>query len=151
MNCYFHASRISNAQCRMCGRALCVECFNKGCGVCPECALEDIKKGQKQISRDFIVFGIAFIVTLFIAICSGSKQQSFLVAYIIAATMFGYRFVVRIFPKNFVVFRISSAIFYGSVKVFLGFIIGWAVAPWQLFKSLRNYIKLKQQERQTLT
>lgn len=150
MNCYFHANRTANGQCRKCSRALCVECFNKGGGVCPECALEEVKNQQKQIRRDFIVFGITFVIMLIIALGSGAKNYAFLLAYILAATMFGYRFVVRLFPKNLVVFRVRSALFYKFLKIILGFLIGWAVAPWQLIKSIRLLVSLKRREKEIL-
>ncbi len=153
MNCYYHTHRIANGQCKVCGKALCAECFNTGNGVCPICALEQITNERRQIRKKLILFGIIFLIItgLFTVTWDISVlYYAVTTAYVLSASMYGYEIAKKFMPKNLVVLRIRSAIFYRLLIVFLAFLIGWAVAPWRILNSLKLLVMLRKKEKSVL-
>jgi hypothetical protein len=153
MNCYYHTSRTANGQCKVCGKALCTECFNKGGGVCPECALEQIVKDRWRIKKKLIFFGVVVFVIAGLLAIGGTAPffySAIPVAYFLSSSMYGYDITKKLIPRNLVVLSIRSAIFYKMLTALLALLIGWVIAPWRILVSIRELITLRQKEHSVL-
>ena len=147
MNCYYHTSAGTVAQCTDCGKGLCSECANKFNPVlCNECLLKRATYYRKELIKNTVLMIILFIVGFSFASSDSDMNfgQQLLIGYVFAGIPFGWSTLNKITPHIFLFLSWIGWIIYLSAKFTLSMMIGMFVTPFKIFHMIKEYKRIKE-------
>ncbi len=140
MECINHAGVHAAGTCQICGKALCAECMNRFAPpLCEPCLLSH----NASISRRlYIDLGITISIFLVVLIAMGLQtpprlQAGVFFGVIISCTYWGWQFLSR--STVSIIFTSGAGLVaYMVTKALLSLCLGFIIAPWQIFKRIKE-------------
>lgn len=152
MECINHAGVAAAGNCQFCGKGLCPDCIGRfERPVCEPCLLAHNSGVARRLYFDLAVTVAIFLgVTICIYMNTPNIKTSTLLGLIAAGAYWGWQFLSRFtVPIVFTTgFGLMTYLFF---KVMIAVCAGFIVAPWQIFrriKELRTISTLKQHIKQ---
>lgn len=152
MECINHAGVPAAGSCQLCGKALCPDCLNRfQPPLCEPCLLAHNSGVARRLYIDLAVTAaISIGVTICISMNTPNIKTSIMLGLMAAGAYWGWQFLNR-FPVPIVFTTGFGLMTYLLIKVMLSICAGFIVAPWQIFrriKEIRSINTLKQQIKQ---
>ncbi|MEG6502582.1 MULTISPECIES: hypothetical protein [unclassified Desulfovibrio] len=107
--------------------------------LCEPCLLSHNASVARRLYIDLAVTAIIFIgVAVFVAYnAQTNKSGGIVVGLMLAGAYWGWQFLSRI-PVPVILTSGAGFIMYLGIKLFLSVMAGFIVAPWQIFKRIRE-------------
>lgn len=150
MKCYNHTDQDIVAQCQVCSRGLCSDCseiFQSP--LCQNCATEQTRLYRNSLLKQLLIFGGIFFL-VFSSMASDHKSHQplifcFLVAYAAASVPWGWSATSRITPDVFLIMPVAGWMIYFGFKYMISGIVGFFIAPFKLYRAVRDLIEIGRQ------
>lgn len=134
MNCYHHEENEAVSTCHGCGRGLCRECSERfTLLLCAACLTENNNIVKRQMIQSFSISTLFALLSVYVGSRSEASGLAGLVAY--AYLGFSLPWAYRYFG------RFVTAPYFKAV---LALFLGWAIAPFSIYKSI-NQLKVIQE------
>lgn len=140
MECINHPGTAAAGSCQICGKALCTHCMNRfNPPLCEPCLLSHNDAVARRLYIDLAVTAIIFIgVAGFVAYnVPTNKSGGILIGLMLAGGYWGWQFLSRLPLPLVLTSGLGFVIFFG-VKFVLSVMVGFIVAPWQIFKRVKE-------------
>lgn len=140
MECINHPGTMAAGSCQICGKALCAPCMNRFTPpLCEPCLLSHNAAVARKLYVDLAVTAIIFIgVAALVAYnAQTNKSGGILVGLMLAGAYWGWQFLSRV-PMPVVLTSGVGFIMYVTIKLILSILVGFIVAPWQIFKRVKE-------------
>lgn len=140
MECINHPGTTAAGTCQMCGKALCADCMNRfSPPLCASCLLSHNASVARRLYVDLAVTAIIFVgVALFVAYnVQTNRAGGIVVGLMLAGAYWGWQFLSRI-PMPVIFTTGFGLIMYLAIKFSLSVLAGFIVAPWQIFRRIRE-------------
>lgn len=163
MKCFYHYEKDAVATCSNCGVGLCPDCiFNYNPPLCNRCYLDEIKLAKKEILKRF-AFSLLIIIIVHFYIFPFSSDGNtvpeineygikliflkFYMRYTFASIPWGMDLLNQWLPKVKVRMNLLVLLIWFSIKLNLSLFIGIFVAPFKIYKDIKNYINYSKLEK----
>ena len=140
MECINHPGTAAAGSCQFCGKALCAPCMNRfNPPLCEPCLLAHNASVARRLYVDLAVTAIIFIgVAAFVAYnAQTNKSGGILIGLMLAGAYWGWQFLSRV-PMPVVLTSGIGFVMYMSIKLVLSILAGFIIAPWQIFKRVKE-------------
>lgn len=140
MECINHPGTTAAGSCQACGKALCASCMNRfNPPLCEPCLLSHNASVARRLYIDLAVTAIIFIgVAVLVAYnAQTNKSGGIVVGLMLAGAYWGWQFLSRI-PMPVILTSGFGLVMYLGIKLMLSIFAGFIVAPWQIFKRVRE-------------
>lgn len=157
MKCFNHTDMDATATCKNCNKGLCVECSSRfNTMLCEPCLIEH----NKSVARNMYI-GLATTVLIFFGFMYvfGSIQGSsgeplgyskaILPSLLLAFTFWGWKFLSDYSPR-LTMGTGNVWIMYFFIKLLMACFIGLIVAPYQIFKMLKELNTVNKTKKQII-
>lgn len=140
MECINHPGTAAAGTCQFCGKALCPDCINRfNPPLCEPCLLSHNAGVARRLYIDLAVTAVIFLgVTIAIAMSAPTnKSGATMLGLMAAGAYWGWQFLNRfsvpvLFTSGF------GLTMYVLIKFTLAICTGFIVAPWQIFKRIKE-------------
>ena len=145
MECINHPGTAAAGSCQMCGKALCAPCMNRfNPSLCEPCLLAHNTSVARRL---YIDLGITAAIFLAVALAVAFNAQTnraggIIVGLMLAGAYWGWQFLSRI-PMPVILTTGPGLIAYLLLKFSLSVLAGFIVAPWQIFKRIKEISAIK--------
>lgn len=149
MECTNHPGAAASGTCQICGRALCGDCLNRfSPPACEPCLHEHNSGVARRLLVDIGITTVIFFgVMIAMAARSGDLKSGFLLGLIISCAYWGWQFIGR-FPVPIVFTTGAGLATYLFIKILLAMCFGFLVAPWQIFKRVKELVSINTLKKQ---
>ncbi len=150
MECINHPGTPAAGTCQMCGKALCGPCMNRfDPPVCEPCLTSHNASVARRLYLDLAITAVIFVgVAAYVAFhVQTNRGGGVIVGLMLAGAHWGGQFI-RSLALPVVLTTGTGLIFFMLLKFFLSVLAGFIIAPWQIFKrvkEIRAISKLKQE------
>ena len=149
MECARQPGRQAVATCNLCGKGLCSECAERFAPpLCEACLLSH----NRNVAVRFAVeLGITLLIAIGIAALIASRESGtwtggFSLGILVACTYWGWQFVDG--PATPFAYTSGGAYaFCAALKIFFAVCLGVFVTPWQIFKRIREILRIRKLEK----
>ena len=148
MECINHPGTTAAGSCQACGKALCASCKNRfNPPLCEPCLLSHNASVARRLYIDLAVTAIIFIgVAVFVAYnAQTNKSGGIVVGLMLAGAYWGWQFLSRI-PMPVILTSGFGFVMYLGIKLMLSIFAGFIMAPWQIFKRVREITAIHSQK-----
>lgn len=138
MKCFYHPDNEAVATCSNCNKGLCSDCTSH-LPFCTDCYLAEIRANKRKISNRFGISLLLLIVTM--SFCH-SHPAFILLYYMFASIPWGMAALDKSpsgFGTKVVVVNLKEPPQWTLGKIFLSIFIGVYVAPFQIYKAVKDY------------
>ena len=150
MECINHPGTPAAGTCQMCGKALCASCMNRfDPPVCEPCLIAHNRALARRLYLDLAVTAIIFAgVAAFVAFnVQINREGGIIVGLMLAGAYWGWQFLSKI-PMPFILTSGAGLIFYFFLKFSLAVLAGFIIAPWQIFKRVKEIRAISKLEKE---
>lgn len=145
MECINHSGVTAAGTCQMCGKALCVPCMNRfNPPACEPCLASHNAGVARRLYMDLGITAAIFIgVALLVAFnVSTNKGGGVVLGLMVAGAYWGWQFLSRISVP--VLFTSGAGLtIYLFIKFMLSIFAGFIIAPWQIFKRVKELREIR--------
>ena len=142
MNCYRHHEASAVAQCQHCSTGLCPVCSSRfTLQLCQNCLLANNQRYKASLIKNSIIMSVVFFATFWIYYQLGQGTdlfRAFLYSLFWACAPWGWSALNRLTPQMFLFLPVIGWLIYFFVKFWISAIIGVFMAPFQVFKYIRD-------------
>ena len=145
MECINHPGIEAAGSCTMCGKALCAQCIGRfNPPVCEPCLMVHNASVARRLYIDLGFTAAIFAITaLLIAYnVQTNRAGGIIIGLMLAGAYWGWQFLNRI-PMPVILTSGFGLIVYLVLKFSLSVFVGFIVAPWQIFKRIREIRAIK--------
>lgn len=149
MNCINHPEQVAAGTCNKCGKALCAECMNRfSFPLCEPCLLAHNDQLAKKLYFDIGLTCVLFLGVGLIAVSrpTGNIEAAIIFGLIASSTYWGWQFL-SLFSVSIFFTSGFGVISYIVIKAILSMLFGFLVAPWQLFKRVKEIKNIREIKR----
>lgn len=150
MECINHPGTAAAGTCQMCGKALCASCMNRfDPPVCEPCLIAHNGALARRLYLDLAVTAIIFAgVAAFVAFnVQTNREGGIIVGLMLAGAYWGWQFLSKI-PMPIILTSGAGLIFYFFLKFSLAVLAGFIIAPWQIFKRVKEIRAISKLEKE---
>lgn len=150
MECINHPGTAAAGTCQMCGKALCASCMNRfDPPVCEPCLIVHNGALARRLYLDLAVTAIIFAgVAAFVAFnVQTNREGGIIVGLMLAGAYWGWQFLSKI-PMPIILTSGAGLIFYFFLKFSLAVLAGFIIAPWQIFKRVKEIRAISKLEKE---
>lgn len=140
MECINHPGTSAAGSCQMCGKALCAPCVNRfNPPHCEPCLLAHNASVARRLYIDLGITAAIFLVaTLTVAFnAQTNRAGGIVIGLMLAGAYWGWQFLSKI-PMPVILTTGPGLIAYFLLKFALSVLAGFIVAPWQIFKRIKE-------------
>ena len=140
MECINHPGTSAAGTCQICGKALCPACLNRfNPPLCEPCLLSHNAGIARRLYIDLAVTTTIFIgaASLVAYNAQTNKSGGILIGLMLAGAYWGWQFLSRV-PMPIVLTSGFGLAIYLGLKLALSVMAGFIVAPWQIFKRIKE-------------
>lgn len=140
MECINHPGINAAGTCQMCGKALCAACMNRfNPPVCETCLANHNAGVARRLYMDIGITAVLFfgvIIAMFVN-NPARLEAGIIFGLMLSCAYWGWQFLSRV-PVPVVFTSGIGLITYLLVKFMLAVCFGFVVAPWQIFKRIKE-------------
>lgn len=150
MECVNHPGTAAAGSCRICGKALCAACMNRfNPPVCEPCLKGHNASVARRLYVDLGVTAVIFLgVAIFMTVRNPDHMQAGIIfGLMLSCAYWGWQFLNR-FSVPVMLASGAGLLAYMGLKFFLAVCFGFVVAPWQIFKRIKEINAINTVKRQ---
>ena len=140
MECINHPGTPTAGTYQMCGKALCASCMNRfNPPHCEACLHAHNGSVARRLYLDLAVTGVIIVgAIVFVALnAQSNKAGGLIVGLMLAGAYWGWQFLSKI-PMPVILMSGPGFIAYMLLKFSLSVLAGFAIAPWEIFKRVKE-------------
>lgn len=140
MECINHPGTVAAGTCQICGKALCAPCMNRfNPPLCEPCLLTHNAGVARRLWFELGMTAVLFFgVFLAFTIKSPAQYQAGIVfGLILACAYWGWQFM-RGYSAPVVFTNGAGLLTYFVIKLFIVICFGFIIAPWQIYRRIRE-------------
>lgn len=153
MECINHPGTPAAGICQMCGKALCGLCMSRfNPPVCEPCLIAHNKAVARRLYLDLAVTGIIFVgIASFVVFnVQTNREGGIIIGLMLAGAYWGWQFINSLPLPVFLTTGVGLIV-YLLLKLCLSVLAGFIIAPWQIFKRIKEILAISKLENEIKT